>query len=172
MASSVFGLAPSSDCCRGRFFFALRRAGTFRCTRFLFFVLVGFLFGLGHRRTHDCCNVFDKPTKLRKVFAPSQSSRLGVWTLLNLNGRFTLSIFMGTSFFCSKASVASALTYSEFTDRLDHNTITHFDSFNAFSITSSKRSPARSFGSHQTLQPSFRVHPQVFLPWLDLHACS
>src|SRR5215475_8804648 len=53
---------------------------------------------------------------------------------------------MGTSLLRFNAYVASSFTYFDSTERSDHITITHFDSFNAFSITSLKRSLARSFG--------------------------
>jgi len=102
-------------------------------------------------------------TNAGKPFEPSQSCKVGVWTPLNRKGTFTLSILSGMSLLCSSAYVASSLTYLDCTERSDQITITHLASSNAFSIMSSKCSPARSFGFHHTSQLSHSRASASFL---------
>ena len=60
----------------------------------------------------------------------------------------------GTSLLRRSASVASARTQRDLTDRGDQSTMTLLAAFSAFSMTSSKVSPARRAASHQTVNPS------------------
>jgi hypothetical protein len=68
-------------------------------------------------------------------------------------GRSHGSIMHGTNVPFLSATVASARTQRDTTERVDHNTTTAFADRSAASVTSSYASPARSVASHHTSKP-------------------